>query len=63
MVLVTLGRANWIVGVLIVMVLGFLAGTGLVAIGEAVEQAYDQGYRDGATGAPYRMPAFGRLAP
>ena len=56
-------HANWILGVLIVLVLGFVAGTALVAIGEALEQAYDEGYRDGATGAPYRMPAFGSLAP
>ena len=48
-------RANWMVGVLLVLVLGFLAGTALVAIGEAVEQAYDQGYRDGAAGAQYRI--------
>ena len=57
----TRGHANWIVGVLVVLILGFMAGTGLVAIGEALEQAYDQGYQDGATQAPYRIPAFGRI--
>ena len=56
-------RANWMVGVLLVLVLGFLAGTALVAIGESLEQAYDQGYRDGAAGVEYRMPSFGSLAP
>ena len=56
-------RANWLVGTVVVLGLGFLAGIALVGIGEALEQAYDQGYRDGARGAPYQMPAFGSLAP
>ena len=56
-------RANWLVGLVVVLAIGFLAGTALVAIGESLEQAYDQGYRDGATGTPYRLPVFGRLPP
>ena len=56
-------RADWIIGSLLGVVVLLLVTAALVGIGEALEQAYDQGYRDGATGAPYRMPAFGRLAP